>query len=88
MTKHPTLSRYIGDPPDYTGQNSLHWRALLAEIIAEAIVRRVLERKYPVDSQGIDAEAFFVELFQRTTELAPRIHRELLPSQELNGSAP
>lgn len=84
MTRHPALKRYIGAPPDFEGQNSIHWRVLLAEIIAEATVRRILERKYPVDAEGIDAEAFFVELFQRTSELAPRIHRELVGAHELD----
>jgi hypothetical protein len=88
MTKHPTLNRYIGAPPDYRGQDTIPWRVLLAEVIAEAIVRRVLERKYPVESQGTDAEGFFVELFQRTADLAPRIHRELVSDSELSTESP
>lgn len=42
-TRHPSISRYLGPGPTYEGQNELHFRVLLAEIIAEAVCSKSLE---------------------------------------------
>ncbi len=42
-TRHPSISRYLGPAPAYEGQNELHFRVLLAEIIAEAVCSKSLE---------------------------------------------
>jgi hypothetical protein len=42
-TRHPSIQRYLGPAPTYEGQNELHFRVLLAEIIAEAVCSKSLE---------------------------------------------
>jgi hypothetical protein len=40
--KHKSLRRYLGPPPEFSGQNEPHFRILLAEIVAESVCRKKL----------------------------------------------
>lgn len=40
--RHDSIKRYLGPEPNYTGQDSPHFRILLAEIIAESVCRKAL----------------------------------------------
>ncbi len=40
--KHESIKRYLGKAPDFKGQNELHFRLLLAELVAESICRKSL----------------------------------------------
>lgn len=40
--RHDSIKRYLGSEPDYAGQDSPHFRVLLAEIIAESVCRKTL----------------------------------------------
>lgn len=40
--RHRSLSRYLGPDPDFEGQNSAHFRVILAEIVAESVCRKSL----------------------------------------------
>lgn len=44
---HPSVKRYLGPPPDYSGQDLPEWKPVLAEVVTEAIVRRIVSKKYP-----------------------------------------
>ncbi len=68
---HQSLRRYVGDPPDYAGQETPEWRAVLAEAITEAVARRVVERKFPLDRDDVDAQRIYCEHFSFATQLLP-----------------
>lgn len=40
--RHKSVRRYLGPPPDFEGQNTPHFRVLLAEIVAESVCRKAL----------------------------------------------
>lgn len=40
---HESIKRYLGPEPDFAGQDKLHFRILLAEIVAESFCRKALE---------------------------------------------
>jgi hypothetical protein len=40
--KHRSLSRYLGSPPRFPGQNTALFRVLIAEIVAESVCHRAL----------------------------------------------
>jgi hypothetical protein len=41
-SKHPSLKRYLGPGPEFIGRDSVHFRAILAEIVAECVCRKSL----------------------------------------------
>jgi hypothetical protein len=43
--KHPSLRRYLGKEPNYPGQESLQYRVLLAEVVAEAVCAQKVARR-------------------------------------------
>jgi len=48
--KHPTLSRYLGtESQNYPGQEQPHFRILLAEVVAEKVVERILEKRREIE---------------------------------------
>ena len=44
-SQHDSIKRYLGPEPEFVGQNSNHFRALVAEIVAESVCRKTLERE-------------------------------------------
>jgi hypothetical protein len=42
---HDCIKRYLGPEPDYAGQDQPHFRVLLAEIVAERICMKALEKE-------------------------------------------
>lgn len=46
--RHPSISRYLGEPTEqgYLGLNSPLYHAVLAEVIAEALTFRILEKQF------------------------------------------
>jgi len=40
--KHPSVSRYLGTAPNFDGQNSIEFKILLAEIVADSVCRKLL----------------------------------------------
>lgn len=81
QARHPALRRYLGEYPNFPGQNTPWARLLLAEIIADNVCREVARR---VDatrdaSERPDAEGFYAEHYKRMLRLLPRFHQMMLP---------
>jgi hypothetical protein len=76
-SKHPSLSRYLGPPPEFPGQEDKHFRLLLAEIVAEAVCARILGRNAelrPAEYEDNDWDAYYAEYSQLLTEFLPIAH--------------
>jgi hypothetical protein len=43
--RHPSLRRYLGDAPEFPGQEEKHFRVLLAEIVSEAVCWRIMNQR-------------------------------------------
>jgi hypothetical protein len=71
FARHSALRRYLGEPPDYLGQDSPEWQAVQSEVVTEAIVRRIVSRKYPAGSEGVDADQIYYDHFSYTSRLLP-----------------
>lgn len=75
MVRHPSLAPLVGE--DLAGEHSPEFRAVLAEVVTEALVRKVLTKKYP-PSQEVDAERLYSEHGQWLTKLLPKVQRVVL----------
>jgi len=74
MGEHPAVKPLLGSANDnYPGQNSPPFRVLLAELVTDAVVRRVLMQKYQNDE--IDAGTFYVEHYRLSGRFLARAHR-------------
>jgi hypothetical protein len=78
---HPALSRYLGDAPDFDGQNAPWTRLLLAEIIADNVCREISRR---IDAtrhrdERPDSEGFYSEHYARLLKILPKLQGILLP---------
>jgi len=72
MVNHPSLLPLVGK--DLSGEHSPQFRAVLAEVVTEAIARKLITKKYP-PSQDISAEQLYVDHAYWQTKLLPRIRR-------------
>jgi hypothetical protein len=78
----PSVSRYLGPQSEgWPGQESLHFRALLAEIVAFHVVRRIVEQR-PLSADAAAAEVYRQHL-QLEQACLQRIHAVLLPGPEV-----
>ncbi len=74
MIRHPSLSEVLG--PNRESEHTREWRAVLAEVVTDAIVRRLMTRRYPI-SQMIDAQTLYTDHVQWMSKLLPKIQRFL-----------
>jgi len=74
---HRAISSYIGLPPDYPGQDTAEWKAVLAEVVTEAIVRRIVTRKYPVGTEDLLADQIYYDHVEYAGRLLPVMQRVL-----------
>lgn len=91
--RHKSLSRYLGLPPDFEGQNAAHFKVLLAEIVTESVCRKSLileaqERSWEFRwaderEDRIIAESVLSQLHRRMREFAVIAHSIMLESREL-----
>jgi len=51
--RHPSIRRYLGEPIEqvYPGLNSPFYHAVLAEVMAEALAFRILEKQFKKEGQ-------------------------------------
>lgn len=75
MTKHPSLRPVIGE--NFERQDSPEWKAVLAEVVTDAFVRRLMERKFPGGAEPLSANDFYLEMYSYSTRLLPRMQRVL-----------
>jgi hypothetical protein len=69
---HPAAQRYLGDAPEFAGQESPLARMLIAEIVAEEVVRDLLARRFR--GARIDADAYAAHRQRLLADLLPRCH--------------
>ena len=53
------------------------WRTALAEVVTDAMVRRLVTRRYPI-SQEIDSQTLYRDHVEWISRLLPKIQRVLL----------
>ena len=82
----PSVKAYLGPKQDnWPGQETPHFNAMLAEILASAVVRQKLQRKYP-EARGV--ALLFGEYQGELAKLLPRVHSALLPASERRAAEP
>lgn len=85
-TRHKTIRRYSGSPPDYLGQDSIHFHLLLAELIADNVARRVLElnaEKNIHKYQDMDIYGFYDIHRKYVNDFLEVAHTIQIPDNEL-----
>ena len=85
--RHPSLSRYLGaESDDFPGQSERHFRLLLAEIVADAVCGKIIERREKVglyDDEQQDWNQFYAEFSSLMTRFLPIAHKLVLPDAEV-----
>ena len=79
---HPAVRRYFGPQPDFTGQESIQARLMVAEIVADLTVLDVLRRH--LRQQPMPVEQMYRRRFQMLNDLLPLCHASQLNDAELN----
>lgn len=92
--RHPSLKRYLGPAPDFVGRDSVHFRAILAEIVAESVCRKslLLESKQQswmfkwadLKDDNLIAETVMAELQKRMKEFLPVAHQVMIENNEIS----
>lgn len=92
--RHPSIKRYLGSAPEYIGRDSVHFRAILAEIVAESICRKSLSLEskqhawlfqwanYKDDNLILDS--VLSELQKRMKEFLPVSHQIMIEDKEIS----
>ena len=75
MVKHPSLLPPIG--VELAGEHSPEFRAVLAEVVTEALVRKLITKKYP-PSQDVDADQLYVDHGYWQTKLIKKVQRVVI----------
>ena len=81
--RHPSLKRYLGPKSEqYPGQDALHFRVLLAEVVAEALCARRLQGNIeanPRDFEGISWDDYYRHFARMMSEFLPKAHGLMAP---------
>ena len=76
--------RYLGDKANgFPGQDSIHFRLLLAEIVSDALSAQMLSRDIqnaPEDYEDADWDLFYAEYSKLMTSFLPIAHEVQLPA--------
>jgi len=83
---HPSIKRYLGPAPDYEGQNTPHFKLLLAEIVSENIVYKIQEalaKQKPWDYENLDIGQFYALHSRYMAEFTAIAHEIQLSNIEL-----
>ncbi len=82
----PSVKAYLGPKKDnWPGQETPHFNAMLAEILASTVVRYNLQRRY---TEPHDAGLLFRAYQSDLAKLLPRVHAALVPAAERRGVEP
>ena len=74
MGEHPAVNPYVGDKEkDYPGQDTPQFKMLTAELMSDAVVRRIIQEKYREDE--LDAASFYVVHNKLMARLLVRANR-------------
>lgn len=81
--RHPSLKRYLGPKSEhYPGQDALHFRVLLAEVVAEALCARRLQGNIeanPRDFDGVSWDEYYRHFAGMMSEFLPKAHGLMAP---------
>lgn len=81
--RHPSLQRYLGSKADkFPGQEQQHFCVLIAEIVADAVCSKVIERRElacAYEDEARDWSFFYAEFSQLMTEFLPIAHKLVVP---------
>ena len=81
QAQHPTIKRYLGDAPNFEGQNQPWTKVVIADIIADNVCREIAQRvdvtREPTDRP--DSVGFYFEHYKRLIKLQPRLHEMRFP---------
>jgi hypothetical protein len=83
---HPSIKRYLGPAPDFEGQNTPHFKLLLAEIVSENIVYKIQEtlaKQKPWDYENLDIGQFYALHSRYMAEFTAIAHEIQLSNIEL-----
>lgn len=85
MGRHPIMKRYRGSAPDFPGDDRPTTQLVVAEIVADQVVRMILEKKFPTSSthEQIDAARFYSEHYKYMSKYLTRCHKALLRDSAL-----
>jgi hypothetical protein len=80
MGRHLALKRYLGEAPEFPGQETALVKTLIAEIVADNVCREIARRVDARRSQEErpDADAFYMEHYARMTKILPKLHALML----------
>jgi hypothetical protein len=92
--KHPSLKRYLGSAPKFPGQKAVHFRAIIAEIVAESVCRKSLRMESEHHSwlfqwsnlreDSLIADSVMSELQKRMKEFLPIAHELMIAENEIS----
>ena len=81
--RHPSIRRYLGLKSEgFPGQGTKHFRLLLAEVVADAVVRKALssfERDGEYDGEIRDWDFYYSEYHKMMSKFLPDAHKLQLP---------
>jgi len=81
--RHPALKRYLGPKSEqYPGQDSIQFRVLLAEVVAEALCARRLQGNIeanPRDFEGMSWDDYYRHFARMMSEFLPKAHGLMAP---------
>jgi len=84
--RHDSIRRYLGPGPQFEGQNSPHFKLLLAEIVSENVTRKILEnleKQAPWDYENLGIEHFYSHHNKFMKQFTPIAHEIQLSKLEL-----
>ena len=81
--RHPSIRRYLGSKSEeFFGQRHKHFRLLLAEVVADAVVRKALssfERDGEYDGEVKDWDFYYAEYHRMMSKFLPDAHKLQIP---------
>lgn len=84
--RHKIIKRYLGPPPDFQDQDSIHFKLLSAELIADTVARRVLElnaQKNISEYKDMDVTGFYRKHREFMNAFLEKAHRIQIPENEI-----
>ncbi len=82
-TRHPSVRRYLGSAEtNWSGQESQHFRLLMAEIVADAVCSKALESHIQdkmEEYEGADWHTYYAEYSKLMTQFLPIAHKLQCP---------
>ena len=78
----PSIAGYLGDrAQEWPGQDDIHFRTMLAEVITLTVARFVIQRRR---LEQLPSYRLFYEHMQLMEKWLPQVHRALVPPGELS----